>query len=351
MEGADTFEVSFDSKGGSRVEPLKIECGKPLKLPANPTREGYNFVVWSDKNEVPILDGALLACEDIELIASWTKGNIAEDGPQKITLDQDVVDMTVGDTTILIASIEPIDAKNRIIAWTSSDPETVSVDANGMITAHKVGEAVITAANPNGKSATALVYSDVDSVTLKSTSYLEYISNYGDLNVQKSISFTVSTFPNIDLQESDFIWEASNTSGITAVANLESHGNNATLTAKNMSGSEVIPVTVKVSVGRASSKEITIYVEPELILSGEKSIITNKELTVLSSTDVAEWSVRAKEATKMTYESISRDARKIVVKPILNDKSGGSIESSELVITATTRAGQKVELTAACIKN
>ena len=355
IEGAETFTISFDSNGGSKVESVKMECGTKLVLPDNPTRQGYSFVVWSDKNDMPILDGAQLACEDTKLIASWTKGAASDDGPEKITLNHQTVDLTVGDSSLLVATIEPEDAKNKIIAWTSSDPEIVSVDASGMITAHRVGDAVITAASPNGKSATAVVYSDVDSVTIRATSQLEYISNYGDLDVQKSVSFTVSTFPSIDLLDSDFHWEGTNTSGITAVAELESNGASATLKAKNMGGSDVVPVKIKVSVGRTSSKEITIYVEPELVLSGEKSITTGNELTIISSTDVAEWGVRAKEgATRMTIESVNRTDRKITVKPILNSEDPNThqaILSSDLAITATTRAGQRFEFTATCVKN
>ena len=67
------FKVTFDSKGGTKVNNMEIECGKTLKLPANPTKEGYNFVTWEDQNETPILNEALLTCEDIVLYAKWEK--------------------------------------------------------------------------------------------------------------------------------------------------------------------------------------------------------------------------------------------------------------------------------------
>ena len=70
---AKTYIVTFDSDGGSIVEELIVECEKELKLPNNPTKEGYEFVSWVDKNEKPILDGALLSCENINLKANWKK--------------------------------------------------------------------------------------------------------------------------------------------------------------------------------------------------------------------------------------------------------------------------------------
>ena len=66
-----TYTVTFDSKGGSNVESIKVECEKELVLPTNPTKEGYEFVSWIDKNGKSILNGALLTCEDVTLYADW----------------------------------------------------------------------------------------------------------------------------------------------------------------------------------------------------------------------------------------------------------------------------------------
>ena len=355
-EGAETFTISFDSKGGSKVESLRMECGSALVLPESPKREGYSFVVWSDKNDVPILDGAQLACEDIVLVASWTKGAYTDsDGPESITLNHKKVELTVGDTELLVVTIAPEDAKNKNVVWTSSDPETVTVDASGLITSHKVGEATITVTAINGKSASATVYSDIDTITVRASSTLDYISNYGNLDTQKSIDYTVSVFPDIPLEEADYKWEATNTSGVTAVAELEAKGETATLTAKNTGGNELIPIELTVSVGRVSSKTITVYVEPQLVLTGDNIVQTNNELTIKASIDVSEWSVRAKDgSTIMTFDSINRSDRKITVKPVLNERdpvSGKPVLSSDLVITAITRANQKVDFTASCVKN
>ena len=68
-----TFTVTYNSNGGSNVKNSVIACGVELTLPANPTREGYTFVSWADKNGKVILNGAKLACEDITLTANWEK--------------------------------------------------------------------------------------------------------------------------------------------------------------------------------------------------------------------------------------------------------------------------------------
>lgn len=69
-EDSKTITVKFDSMGGTEVDDIILKEGEELKLPENPTKEGYVFSTWKDKNEVPIGDGALLA-EDITLYAYW----------------------------------------------------------------------------------------------------------------------------------------------------------------------------------------------------------------------------------------------------------------------------------------
>ena len=77
------YTVTFDSKGGSKVSPVKINCelgGATVKLPKAPTKDFYEFRVWEDKHGTPILDGALLTCEDVTLYAVWEY-----DGPEANT--------------------------------------------------------------------------------------------------------------------------------------------------------------------------------------------------------------------------------------------------------------------------
>ena len=72
-EEVKTFKVTYDSKGGSVVNPTTVECGKLLKLPSNPTKSGYRFMCWEDQNARCIYNDAFLACEDLTLYASWEK--------------------------------------------------------------------------------------------------------------------------------------------------------------------------------------------------------------------------------------------------------------------------------------
>lgn len=93
-----TFTITFDSDGGSKVDNIKVECGKELLLPTNPTKEGYTFVSWVDKNETPILDKALLSCEDITLKANWKKEETKTDTKKEETKTETKKDETKTET-------------------------------------------------------------------------------------------------------------------------------------------------------------------------------------------------------------------------------------------------------------
>ena len=71
-ESLEIITVKFDSNGGSKVNDIFVLKGNTLKLPKSPTRDGYTFKVWVDKNDVPIYDDALLS-EDTILKAIWEK--------------------------------------------------------------------------------------------------------------------------------------------------------------------------------------------------------------------------------------------------------------------------------------
>ena len=68
--------ITFDSKGGSKVEPIKLICADDDSItiesfPANPTQKDATFISWVDQHETPILAGAKLTCDDITLYANW----------------------------------------------------------------------------------------------------------------------------------------------------------------------------------------------------------------------------------------------------------------------------------------
>lgn len=46
----DTITITFDSKGGSKVDCIVLNKGAELILPENPKKDGYTFKYWVDKH-------------------------------------------------------------------------------------------------------------------------------------------------------------------------------------------------------------------------------------------------------------------------------------------------------------
>lgn len=68
----ETITITFDSRGGSKVDSITINKGAELTLPSNPTYSGYKFVTWETENGTPVYDKALLS-ESMTLYAKWEK--------------------------------------------------------------------------------------------------------------------------------------------------------------------------------------------------------------------------------------------------------------------------------------
>ena len=71
-ETDNTITITFDTKGGSKIESVTISKNTELILPKDPTFKGYIFKGWVDKNETPIYNNVLLS-EDTTLYAVWVE--------------------------------------------------------------------------------------------------------------------------------------------------------------------------------------------------------------------------------------------------------------------------------------
>ena len=65
--------------------------------------------------------------------------------PESLKLSRNRIDLAIGRKTTVKADVQPADAQNRKVIWSSSDPKVASVSQKGQITALKKGAVVITA--------------------------------------------------------------------------------------------------------------------------------------------------------------------------------------------------------------
>ncbi len=104
--------------------------------------------------------------------------------PTHIVFDMEILKkpfdiIKVGSTFKLIAQAIPLEAKDRTIYWSSSNPKVATVNSNGVVTGKSAGEAQIIAKTSNGVTATRnvrIVKSAADEAVKRANFYLV---NYG----------------------------------------------------------------------------------------------------------------------------------------------------------------------------
>lgn len=67
-----------------------------------------------------------------------------------VTLDKTELSLFTGNTETLTATVQPADATNRDVTWSSSDDTVATVDKNGIVSAVGAGEATITVTTAEG---------------------------------------------------------------------------------------------------------------------------------------------------------------------------------------------------------
>jgi uncharacterized repeat protein (TIGR02543 family) len=170
----ETITITFDSKGGSKIDDITLNKGVELTLPKDPTYDGYTFKGWEDKNGTPIYDKALLE-EDTTLYAKWEK----VEEKISLSLSRRLIHANGYNTSNAKATTKNVSGK---VTYSINSDACMTIDANtGVITAKakpiKGGSLAmynrdcangakftVTAKTPSGKSATASIQYEADLV-------------------------------------------------------------------------------------------------------------------------------------------------------------------------------------------
>lgn len=75
------YTVTFDTRGGNYIAPVKVAGNDVLKLPKTPVRDGYTFVTWVDENDEVIKD--FMPSRDTTIYAEWKETYICPAGFKK----------------------------------------------------------------------------------------------------------------------------------------------------------------------------------------------------------------------------------------------------------------------------
>ena len=193
-----------------------------------------------------------------------------------ITLNATEQTLTEGETFALTASVTPENATNKSLAWTSSDENVATVDANGLVTAVKEGTATITAKANDGSNASAQCTITVkaavvlvEGITLNATEQT--------LTVGETFALTASVLPENATNKS-LVWTSSDENVATVDANglvTAVKEGTATITAKANDGSNVsASCTITVNAAVVLVEGITLNATEQSLTVGDTFALT-----------------------------------------------------------------------------
>ena len=235
-----------------------------------------------------------------------------------ITLDNASVTLKEGQEIQLTATVEPVDATDKTVTWSSNKSEVATVDNTGKVKAIKEGSAIITA-KAGDKTATCVISVSknviaVTSVTLDKTT--------ASLKAGETVTLTATVKPD-DATDKTVTWTTSDAS----VATVE----NGVVTAK-----KVGTATITAKAGdKSATCSITVIATPVTSVTLDKTTASLKAGETVSLTAT----VKPDDATDKTVTWSSSDATVATVSNgVVTAKKVGSA-------TITAKAGDK---TATC---
>ena len=149
------YDLSLLPSGTTASGPFTLTIGQPEGYASSATLYGANASALTTDYADNCFTASLSALGPVALIDV----NEATGGTEvtSVTLNKYTLNLEVGKTGKLTATVLPASAADKSITWSSSKTDVASVSWNGTVNAKKAGTAVITATTTNGKSASCTV--------------------------------------------------------------------------------------------------------------------------------------------------------------------------------------------------
>ena len=247
-----------------------------------------------------------------------------------VVLDPKTLTMTEGDCMTIIATISPSNATNRNLRWSSSDEMVASV-ADGKVTAHRAGKAVIVVSTEDG-GLTANCQVTVNSKAVRVESVNLDRKDLA-LTEGESTTLTAVVFPS-NATDRNVRWSSSDATVASVV--------NGKVTALK-AGSTIVTVTTEDG-GRTASCRVTV-----------KSKVVNVESVSLNKSSVA---IIAGESVTLVVTVSPSNATNKNVSWHSSDESVATVSNGRVtalkagsaVITVTAEDGGKTAICHVSVK-
>ena len=308
--------------------------------PSDASKDGITFtssdtsVVTVDKNGVVTAVGPgtatiTITSKDGKVTATITvtveAKTVAVTG---ISLDKTSITIGVGETQAIVANIEPSNATNKKVNWTSNDSSIASVDDEGNVTGKGVGNATIIATTADGgKKATCSVKVTSSSSTVAVTG-IKLDKSSITIGVGESQTLVATIEPS-NATNKKVNW-ATNDSAIATV------DDNGTVTGKGVGNATIIATTADGGKKATCSVKVTASSSPVAVTG---VTLDKSTLTMTVGEDVTlKATVKPDDATDKT---VTWASDKTSVATVDENGKVSAKAAGTAVITVTTKDGGK----------
>ncbi len=199
---------------------LDIGATERLKISFTPAKADNKNITWksSDESIAIINDGFITAKKEGKTTITVTTVNgktasatvtVKKLEPTGLDLNKTTLNLTVGQSSSVIATIKPTNVSKKEIIWTSAN-STIATVNNGSITAKKEGTTTITAQISGTNIKTSVTVNvervKVTGIKLNKTSGTIYLNNK-----TKTVQLTATVSPS-NAENKNVTWSSSNTS-------------------------------------------------------------------------------------------------------------------------------------------
>ena len=228
-----------------------------------------NYNNKAPNGNIDIID---IKCDDnkCQPVITPTPGKVEPAKIVSIKFAQKNISIKAGDSLGLIPIIKPSELSSSKLTWKSSNPQIVTIDANGVIKGVSVGQAVITVTSSNGISATCVVNVTKETVKVET---IKLNTDKMTLNVGDT-SQIIATIEPENATDRELVWESSDSS----IASADNKGiinglkpGKVTITVKTKDGK--VKATCEVEIKPIDVEEIKLDSNKKTIKVGSKTKI------------------------------------------------------------------------------
>lgn len=331
-KAAASYTVRFMDESGRELESREnLAQGSTITLPAIASRQGYTLQ-WKNKADGRLYNqgDSVTVTGDMEFVVNARKILVSQ-----ITLDATGKTIKVNESFVLGISVEPDNALDRSVQWSSSNTNVATVDSNGRVTAVAAGTAVIKAAAKDGSGRYAVCNVTVtepepEYIAVES---LKITGSTKKVAPGKKITLKVNVSPaNADNQQ--VIWQVSNkkyasvnSKGVVTTKKA-GKGKKVTVTAVSAENGG-IKATYKISIMKNAVKKIK--------LTGKTTLKKGKSTTIK-----AKFTPAKNISKELTWTSSNKKIATVSSKGKVTAKKKGKVK---ITAKAKDGSGKKATIT------